>query len=628
MLIRKTRNRRLFSFETCKTMYKMQEATVLLFGVLSLQVVSLQELKTGNIECVCEDNDDEKKDIFSHYWEWRLLNAPEYATFIGVYKYDHRLDEMSLNSYLRREDESKIFLKEVRTIQRHTKSPSKSSNLQLLESELVQFISGQKFKTYVWPMSNLEGPHLDFPRLLSWMKKDTNEDMMKIIKRMRLFPQQIDESITLMKEGIRLGLTMHNISIEPLPNVLKKMADEKVENSPIFKPFVKKPRAITDDEWKQLVTDAKNVIINVVQPSYLHLAKFIENEYIKHTRLLIGVSTLPNGREYYAACLKFHTTTNLTAQKIHNIGLSEVNRITKRMLKVKDDAEYKGSLKNFRKYLRTDPKFNYSNAEEIIDNYKTKGKANHKLLSKYFSVLPKSPYVIIPLSAEVAPIFPAAFYLAPPQDGSRPGTFYINTYKPETRKRYEAVILSLHEAEPGHHLQGALSIENGSPIVFRRFMEDRKYYEPPMAFPKYTAYIEGWGLYSEYLGEEMGVLSDPYDMFGRLSHEMLRACRLVVDTGMHAFGWSRDRAITFMYENTAMDMHDITQEIDRYITWPGQACGYKIGELKIKELRKKAENALGAKFDLGKFHTLIASMGGVPLDFMEKQIDKFVKEHS
>ena len=608
-------------------MNEVKSIIALIFGVFSLQVVSLEKLKTGNT--LCKENVDGKdvdnkisqEDIYSRYGEWRLLNAPEYATSIGVYKYDNRLDEMSLNSYLRREEEGKIFLKEVRTIQ------PKSSNLELLESELVQFISGQKFKTYVWPMNSLEGPQ-NFPRLLSWMKKDTNEDMMKIIKRMRLFPQQIDESITLMKEGIRLGLTMHNISIEPLPNVLKKMADGKVENSPIFEPFVKKPRAISDDEWKQLVTDAKNVIINVVQPSYLHIAKFLENEYIKHTRLLIGASTLPNGREYYATCLKFHTTTDLTPQEIHNIGLSEVNRITTRMLKAKDDVEYKGSLKDFRNYLRTDPKFNYSNAEEIINDYKTKGENIHKLLPKLFSLLPKTPYEILPISADLAPRYPAAFYFAPPQDGSRPGTFRINTYKPETRKRYGAYSLSLHEAEPGHHLQASLLLEVGVSVAFRLYVEDRKYYEPPMAFPKYTSYIEGWALYSEFLGEEMGVLSDPYDMFGRLSDEMLRACRLVVDTGMHALGWSRDRAITFMHENTATDMQEITLEIDRYITWPGQACGYKIGELKIKELRKKAENALEAKFDLGKFHTLIASMGGVPLDFMETQIDKFIKEHS
>jgi len=278
-------------------------------------------------------------------------------------------------------------------------------------------------------------------------------------------------------------------------------------------------------------------------------------------------------------------------------------------------------------FLRDDPRFNYSTGEEIVSNYKQKGKHIHGLLLEIFSVLPKAPYVIIPIPAEVAPSFPGAFYLAPSKDGSRPGTFYINTYRPETRKRYEAVALSLHEAEPGHHLQGALTIERGSDLSFRRFMEDRKYYEAPSSFPKNTAYVEGWGLYAEFLGEELKVYKSHYDMAGRLSHEMFRACRLVVDTGIHAFGWSRDKAIKFVNSHTALSLHDIEKEIDRYITWPGQACGYKIGELKLKELRKKAEKALGVKFDLRDYHTTVASMGGVPLDFLENQIDNYIEAH-
>jgi len=401
----------------------------------------------------------------------------------------------------------------------------------------------------------------------------------------------------------------------------------------VFKPFtIQKPSAISQEDWDELVMEAKLVIVNSVQPAYGRLNTFMEEEYLQHTRGDIAASSLPGGKDYYSACLHFHTTTNRTAEEIHQIGRKEVNRILGRMLKVKEQTGFKGSLKAFQYYLRTDPKFNYSSGQEIIDNYKKKGETAHKLLPQFFSVTPIAKYEIVKVPDEIAPSMSGAYYLSPPADGSRPGMFYINTYAPETRKRYSATSTGLHEAEPGHHLQGSLAIENGSNTTFRRFMEDRKYYEAPASYPKNTAYVEGWGLYAEYLGEEMGVYKDPYDMFGRLSDEMLRACRLVVDTGMHAAMMDGDRkcdkqwAIDFMTENTALSAHDIESEINRYITWPGQACGYKMGEIKIRGLRTKATQSLGTRFDVRKFNTFVASMGGMPLNFLEDQIDEWTKK--
>ena len=572
--------------------------------------------------------EDSANNLFRRFWDWRLVNAPEFATSIGVHDYDDRLDEMSLNSYFRRRDEAKFFLEELKNILKASKTESHSStvalNLNLLEADLNQYISGLKLQTYLWPLNRLEGPQIDFPRLLSWMKKETINDVNKIIDRMRQFSQQIYETIQLLKEGVRIGLTMHKVSVDPLPKVYDEMSNQPVVESPIYKPFKEKPEQISNDEWKALVDTAKQIIETEVYPSYKSLSDFLAKEYMKSTRHNIGTSSLPNGQTIYAACLKFHTTTDLSPEQVHEIGKEEVARIIHRMEDVKNVVNFTGSLKEFRQFLRTDPKFKFSSASEIITRYEELGEKINKELPKYFARLPKAAYIVTPVPEEVAATFPGAYYLAPPQDGSRPGTFYINTYQPETRSTYEAVALSLHEAQPGHHLQTSLTMESGSLVDFRRFMEDRKYYEPPARFAMNTAYIEGWGLYSEYLGEEMGMYKDPYDLFGRLSHEMLRACRLVVDTGMHSLGWSRDKAVDYMANNTASDMHDITSEIDRYITWPGQACGYKIGEIKIKELRTMAKNDLSDKFDIGSFHDFIATMGGIPLDILEKQVQIYI----
>jgi len=562
--------------------------------------------------------------IYDDFWNYRLRNAPEFATSVGDYRFDDRLDAMSFGAYAKRLLGAKLFREKVQELR---KEKPNDFDLKLLEGQFDQYISGMKHKSYLFPMNNLEGPHLDFPRLLTWMKQDTVEDYNKIFSRIRLFPKQVGESIALMRYGIKLGFTMHKISVVSLPQVFLRMATEPVEKSSVWKPFTKRPSTIGVKEWEVLVELAKILIKQKVQPSYRRLHVFMKQEYLKHTRPSIGASSLPGGAEYYAACLHFHTTTSLSAKEINTIGRNEVERITKRMIKVKDTTGFKGDLKAFKTFLRTDPRFNYSTGQEIIDNYRNKGAHAHKLLSKFFSVVPKAKYVIVPVPDEIAPSMSGAYYLAPPADGSRPGTFYINTYQPEQRKRYSATSTGLHEAEPGHHLQGALAIENGSKITYRRFMEDRKYYEAPASYPKNTAYVEGWGLYAEFLGEEMGVYGDPYDMFGRLSDEMLRATRLVVDTGMHALGMTKEEAIAYMFKYTALSEHDIESEVNRYITWPGQACGYKMGEIKIRELRSKAAQKLGDKFDLRAFNTMVASGGGMPLNFLEQLVDEWIKKY-
>ena len=566
--------------------------------------------------------------VFQRFWRWRLENSPEFATAIGEHAFDDRLDEMSFSSYLRRQSSAKEFLREIEDILAVVPSSNRDvlMNLELLCEDLKGYVDGVGYKSYLWPLNRLEGPQSDFPRLISYMKKDDMGDFNNILNRFKLFAQQIDETISLLQEGMNLGLTMHMISISPVPNQLFAIAQKPVEASDFFKPFQSKPNKFSYNEWSNLTTTAKSLINSSVYPAYKRLGDFLSNTYMKNTRAEIAISSLPGGKDLYAKCLKFHTTTNLTAEEVHDIGKREVQRILSAMEEVKTKTKFQGTLADFRAYMRTDSKFKFNNASEMLATYNNLRAQIAQQLPKYFTKLPESQYVIEPVPEDIAPNFPGAYYRAPSKDGSRPGTFMINTYLPETRNNYECVCLSLHEAEPGHHLQSSLTMESTSLVEFRRFMEDRKYYEPPARFAMNTAYSEGWALYAEYLGEEMGLYTDPYDMFGRLSHEMLRACRLVVDTGMHALGWSRDDAIQFMLNNTAASKHDIEAEIDRYITWPGQACGYKIGEIKIKEMRSKAERALGKKFKLKAFHNLIASMGGVPISMLERKIDLFIQD--
>jgi uncharacterized protein (DUF885 family) len=323
---------------------------------------------------------------------------------------------------------------------------------------------------------------------------------------------------------------------------------------------------------------------------------------------------MKDGQEFYAFRARQFTTTNLTPKQIHDIGLKEVARIRKEMQQVIEQVKFKGDFKEFLTFLRTDPQFFCKNKEDLLGEYEKVCKKIDAVLPKLFKRLPKTWYTLKPIPMHIAPDTTTAYYQPPAADGSRGGIYYVNLYKPEARPKYEIEALSLHEAVPGHHLQIALAMELNKLPEFRRYDYDT-----------YTAFVEGWALYAERLGEEMGLYDDPYSKFGQLTYQMWRACRLVVDTGMHSFEWSRQQAIDFMAANTPKTMLDIENEIDRYISWPGQALAYKIGELKILELRGRAEKALGPKFDVRDFHDVVLSGGAVTLDVLEAAVDKWIK---
>lgn len=564
--------------------------------------------------------------IFNEFWNWRLKESPEFATAIGIHDFDSDLDDMGLAAFERRGKEASNILEKLNKEKQACVDQKIALNYELLQTEIEQYLRGTKFKSYLFPFNQLEGPQGDFPRLIGWMKTDTLQDYEKIISRFEKFPKQMEQFTELLKEGIKENYTMAIESIRVVPSQLESIAKSTVTESQLFKAFLSFPASIDAGKKAALKAKAEQLLTKNVFPAYAKLAEFLNKEYIPHVRAKAGIFCLKDGENYYQECLNFHTTTSMTPEQIHKVGLEEVAKIAGKMEEVMKSVKFEGSLKEFRSYMKTDPKFRFQSEEDMFSRYKDIASKIKPLLPTICRNIPSAQYVIEPVPKDMAPSFPGAYYLNPSIDGTRPGTFYLNTYKVEERSLIEVVSLSLHEAEPGHHLQCAYAMEQNDLPSFRRYIEDRLYSLAPGRFALNTGYLEGWGLYCEFLGEELGLYKDPYDYFGRLSHEMLRACRLVIDTGIHAFKWSREESIKYMSENTAMAETDVIAEVDRYITWPGQACAYKIGELKIKELRHKCQTELGDKFDVRDFHEIILALGAVPLHTLEDAVTKFISK--
>ncbi len=383
--------------------------------------------------------------------------------------------------------------------------------------------------------------------------------------------------------------------------------------SPLLRSFTQMPNTIPNEEQARLTAEAKQAYAEQVKPAFQRLHDFLEQTYLPKARKSIAATDLPDGQAWYAYRVRQMTTTNLTPKEIHEIGLGEVKRIRVEMEMVKNETGFKGTMQEFFMYLRTDPKFYFTDKNELLKSYRDIAKRIDPELIKLFKTLPRTPYGVIPVPSYAEKSQTTAYYYPGSPDAGRPGYFFANTYALETRPKWEMESLTLHEAVPGHHLQIALSQELGQLPEFRRNNWG------------YTAFVEGWGLYSESLGEDLGLYKDPYAKFGRLTYEMWRAIRLVVDTGMHSMGWSRQQAIDFFMENAGKTEHDIVVEVDRYIVWPGQALAYKIGELKIKELRAYATKELGAKFDIREFHDEVLRHGAVPLSVLETNIKGWVE---
>ncbi|XP_020618011.1 uncharacterized protein LOC110055923 isoform X1 [Orbicella faveolata] len=568
----------------------------------------------------------EVENILRSFWEWRLKESPELATQIGVHTYDNSLDDHSLGAYAKRQDDCRDFIKKLKAVTKSELSKIDALNVKLLQREIEMYLDGSKHKSYLFPLINLEGPQLEFSRLVSWMKFETKEDYEKYFSRLEAFPTQASEFIALLEEGVRTHYVPPHLTVSHVPEQIKKVLNADITgDNHLFTPLKRFPETFSEEERESFKERGIKLIEEKVKLAFKKIHDYYFDKYLRQTRDSISCANFPNGTEFYKQALKFHIACDMTAQEVHDLGQNEVRRIRSRMDKIIKEVGFEGNLKEFLEMLRTEKRFYYDTKEELLNGCKDLcQKIIKPKLKDYFKEIPKSPFEIIEIPAEAALLSSVAFYNGPSKDGTRPGQFLVNTYKHNTRPKYEMVSLALHEAEPGHHLQVAFAMEQEGQPSFRRHVEDRRYYEVPARFAFHTAYMEGWALYCEHLGEEMGLYKDPYDLFGRLSAEILRACRLVVDTGMHAFGWSRQQAVDFMAENTATSLHSVNTEIDRYIIWPGQACAYKVGEIKIKELRRKAEQKLGDKFDIKDYHHVLLSAGPMGLDTLEEAVDEYI----
>jgi uncharacterized protein (DUF885 family) len=549
--------------------------------------------------------------LFDEEWEYAMRESPTWASSLGDRRYNDRWPDMTLAAAERRHKHGVETLERLKAIDRARLSPADQLNYDLFRKDFETSVGAYKFRWHLIPLNQRGGIQTE-DDLGDTLRFTTVKDYEDWIARLRSFPAYMDGTIALLREGVRVRMVHPRIISERIPAQIDKQIVDDPARSPFFRPFNRIPNSFTAADRERLLAAGRDAISAHVVPSFRRMKEFFVKEYVPASYPEVGAWQMPDGAEMYAYEARRHTTTNLTPQQIHEIGLSEVKRIRAEMESVMRGVGFAGTLPEFFKLLRTDPRFYYKSPEELLDAYRALAKRIDPNLVKVFRTLPRQPYGAEPIPANVAPDTTTAYYQQGAPDGSRAGTFYVNLYKPETRPKYEMMALALHESVPGHHLQIALAQELGEVPKFRRYGND------------YTAFVEGWGLYAESLGDEMGLYDDPYAKFGQLTYEMWRAVRLVVDTGIHSMRWTRQRAIDFFTENAAKSELDIVNEIDRYIAWPGQALAYKIGELKIKELRRRAQESLGERFDVREFHEIVLGSGAIPLDVLERNVDDWI----
>ncbi len=550
--------------------------------------------------------------LFADDYAWQLREYPEFATSQGAPGGNDRWTDWSLDAIERRRQHPRENLRVLETIHADALLRDDQLNYSLFRRKTLQDIERDRFPGELLHMDPLfEGVHRDSISFLLKNPRNTVKDYEDILARLRALPALIEQSVALLQRGVERHVTQPRVVMRDVPAQIDSILAHSLADSPLMQPFGKFPLGIPAAEQARLRRAAAAEVDGRVSPSLRRLRDYLLRDYIPNCRESIAVSALPNGKAWYEFRAREMTTTNLTAQQIHDIGIREVARIREAMLATIQQTGFKGDFAAFVHFLRTDPQFYFTRAGDLVMAYRDLCKRIDPELPRLFGKLPRTPYGVEPIPAHVAPSETTARYEPGAADGSRAGMYVVNTYKLDSRPKYEMEALSLHESVPGHHLQFALAQELEN---LPRFRKDAYI----------IAFSEGWGLYAESLGLELGLYQDPYSRFGQLSYEMWRACRLVVDTGMHAMGWSRQRAIDYMKANTALTEQNIVVEVDRYIANPAQALGYKIGELKIRELRTKAERELGPKFRIREFHDLVLSGGSIPLDVLEARVNAYI----
>jgi uncharacterized protein (DUF885 family) len=556
-------------------------------------------------------------------WKFWMSQYPETATALGYPGHDARWTDYSTQAIATRNDYLPRTIQRLEAIERDRLAAGDQLNYDLYRDMILTAMQGLDFGNDALPLrgviphnlhmpiNQMEGVQQDIPRVISLMPSATVADYENIVARLRAAPALVDQTIALMKQGLAHGLTPPQITLRDVPAQVAAQIVSDPRTSPLLDAFGKWPAAIAAADRDRLTKAAVAAYTEAVRPAFTRLHEFLVKTYLPTCRSTIAADALPKGAEMYAYNVRWHTTTAKTPKEIHEIGLAEVKRIRAGMDAIIAKVGFKGTYDEFKQFLRTNPAFYYTDAAALVSGYRDVSKRADPELAHLFGTLPRTPYGVARVPDATAPSQTTAYYEPGALAAGRPGNMYANTYKLDARPKWEMEALTLHEAVPGHHLQIALAQELEGLPEFRKNTS-------------YTAFVEGWALYAESLGDEMGFYQDPYSKFGQLTYEMWRAVRLVVDTGLHSMGWTRQQAIDFFSANAAKTLQDITVEVDRYIVWPGQAVGYKMGQLKIRDLRTNAERQLGPAFNVRAFHDVVLGQGAVPLDVLERRVGEWV----
>jgi uncharacterized protein (DUF885 family) len=558
-------------------------------------------------------------------WQYSLQQYPTYASLLGDRRWNDQWDDLSLAGLEADHQHSHTVLRQLQGVDRAAlDSEADRLHLDLFRRMHETWIEEYGVKAHLLPLNQMgclpEGlkmpPGLQTAyQLADTLRFETVRDYEDWVKRLERFGTYADQIVALMREGMRQHRIHPRIVLQRIPPQLERQVVKDPTESGFYSPFKRMPKGFAPQDARRLEQAGRDAIANTVVPALKRALDFVVSEYLPAAPETVGVWQFPDGEEMYTVLARRHTTTRLTPDEIHAMGLAEVQRLRAELDGVMARTGFTGTRAAFFEMLRTEPRFYEPTGEALLARYRTLARRIDPLLPRLFRTMPKKPYVVEPIPEAMAPDVTTGFYFPAAADGSRPGTFQVNLYRPETRPVWEMVPLTLHEAVPGHHFQVSLTSEQTDVPDFRRFTS-------------YVAFDEGWALYAESLGDELGLYDDPYDKFGQLAYEMWRAVRLVVDTGLHAKRWTRKQALDFFMENAPRQELDITNEVDRYIAWPGQALAYKVGQLRIRALRDRAEAALGSRFDVKAFHDVVLLTGSLPLDVLEAKVDAWVARES
>lgn len=551
--------------------------------------------------------------LIDREWEKRLADNPLVATYFGRHDADDKMPDMSIAEMAKSTDSSRAFLRELKAIDRSRLKGQDRVNYDVFGWELQTRIEDFEIGNHRFPITSDSGFHTEIARLGDGLRFATVADYDNYIARLRALPKYFEQNIELLRDGIRAGMVLPRISLEGYDVTITTHLVDTAEKSLFWTPFEQFPPGVPEAERPRLLAAGRAAILEAAIPPFATFRDFLHQEYLPASRDTVGASAMKGGAAYYDQRVRYYTTLDLDAEQVHQKGLAEVARIRAEMQQVIDKLGFKGSFADFLAFLRTDPRFYAKTPQELMERAAFLAKKADAKLPAFFGKLPRLPYGVEPVPDYLAPVYTAGRYAPAARGSKQAGTYWVNTYALDKRPLYALESLTLHEAVPGHHLQGALAQEMENVPQFRRDLY-------------ISAFGEGWGLYCERLGLEMGFYTDPYADFGRLTYEMWRAARLVVDTGMHAKGWTRDQALEYLASNTALSLHEVKTEIDRYIAWPGQALSYKIGEMHIRALRARAEQELGPRFDIRVFHDKVLENGAVPLPVLTSTIEDWIAE--